>query len=110
MKRGFDQLTAWVMAVFLAGAVYGAAYIATRVAHHGESGEEVVPVGHEGGGEEHGAASEEHGGHAEGDDGDVERPGKPGDEHHVEHGESAAHEEKAQGDGHDAKAHEEKAH
>lgn len=99
MKRGLDQLTAWVLAAVLAGGVFAGVYFVSRlatrssVAHDGEekpghassSGEHAVGDSHESGGHEDEVAPAPHGasGNAAAEHEDV-APKAPSEEHNNE--------------------------
>ncbi len=91
VKRGLDQITAWILAVFLTGGTGAGIFFLTKwsASHHSLDDEEIAdhPPGH---GDEHGAAAhgEEHGEaapaeeHGEAAHGDEHQPAaEHGDEH-----------------------------
>lgn len=123
MKRGIDQVSAWLLATVLAGATYGVVYGVARFAAR--------PHGGHGAHDEHGAAPPGHGGehdapggHAEAPHGAASGHTAPADDHGKAHGDAAhpapasdghsgghgdahggGHGEKATGKGHDDAAH-----
>jgi carbonic anhydrase len=110
MKRGIDQVSAWLLATVLAGATYGVVYGVARFAarpHDGHGAHDehgAAPPGH-------GAEHDAQGGHAEAPHGAVSGHGAPGGGHDGGHGGDAAHTAPASdghgeehGDGHGEKA------
>jgi carbonic anhydrase len=99
MKRGLDQVSAWLLATVLAGATFGVVYGVARFAarphdsHGGQSEHGVAPPGHGG---EHAAQ----GGHAEAPHSEPSGHGAQTDAHGGGHGEDAAPKASASGAGH----------
>lgn len=110
MKRGIDQVSAWLLATVLAGATYGVVYGVARFAARPHDGY--------GAHDEHGAAPSGHGGehdaqgsHAEAAHSAAPGHGVPADGHGRAHGDDAGHTApasdghgKEHGDGHGEKA------